>query len=234
MPRSFIGPLLKNGRRRINKKRSPLSKKEKSQVVSIAKKVILNQSDLHYVDLYNNVIINNAGTVLKVTDPISLGDDASQREGYEITARSLELNMTIEGGLSQVNYATVRVVLIKDTAETYGGTPPYAGVFESAIPESPFLYTAVKSGRFKVMMDRMIQVAPSVNTTTVGLTSSLTANPAGHVFRIKKKLNHKIFWDQGSLAGKGHMYIVCISDLGTNSGNTNPKISAYTRMYFSD
>jgi len=212
--------------------KKPLNMVEKKQVVKIAKQIALRDEDLKIKDISNGVLINNGGTVLNLSNGISQGTSDQNRIGDEIFARRLELRMSVKGGLNQTGYANVRVAVVKDNSREFTGTPLYGAVFESAQPESPYLYTAVKAKRWTVLFDKYICVAPSSVTSATNATQ--VAQPATFMWQFDKKLNHRIEFNQSSVQGRGSLYLVLITDLGTNINSTNPIIDMYSRLSFTD
>lgn len=216
------------------KKKNHLDKVEKGDVKKIVKNMMKQKGDVKSRDIQvGPTAISTAGTVVKLTDPISLGTGPNDRIGLQVHAESFEDRITIEGGLTQNSYATVRVVIVQDHQDTYSGTPVWTSVFESVVPESPFLYTAVKSKRWTVLFDKLIEVAPAPLTSSSGISSSLTANPAAYNYQFKKKLNHNIMFNDSPVAGKGHLYLLMISDLGAG-GSSNPTYTTFSRLYYTD
>jgi len=209
----------------VNLTKKPLNTVEKTEVKKIVTRAITKYAEMDFRDIANNVLINTSGTVLKLSDPIAVGTGQSNRIGQIVRAKKLEVRMNIKGGTAQTSYANVRCVIVKDNQRTYGA-PTYPSVFESAVPESPILYTAQNSKRWTVLFDRYIGVAPNA--------AAFQANPVLYNFKTTIKLDHDIMWDQGDVPGKGHLYLVLISDIGTNVATFNPNINHYMRLHYLD
>lgn len=232
--------LSRNGRRSRYTNKYPTNKSLNQKV-----KKIQDMIELKFVDSYFNNDVGNTGSDFLLLNGLASGTGASQREGNEITATSLQIRGAVTMSPEQTDPVLVRMIVFWDR-QANGANPVTTtvspdtgslldGTVISDVIYMPFSYQ--QQDRYRILYDKTIQLNPKViflADYTAGDTQQLV--PVTQYFKKKIKLGRKTKYDTTAASGlidnisTNSLFVVFYSDTAANS----PLMQFGARMYFKD
>lgn len=194
MTKVFIGPRLRNGRTRMNKKRTSLKTKVERIINSDSKDKMFDVVGL-------NISVTTTGLVIPLSSGIPQGNASNNREGNSITPQSMWLRAVFKPQSAMTDIQLVRFLLIRDKENSGAGVAAPLDVIQNLNVHSPLTYNAVINKRFTVLKDEIQRV---------GYYSGDGYN--AQVVNFKKKLSGAMNWTAAGAGSKGQLYLLIISD----------------------
>lgn len=220
MPSTFIGPLLRSGRRRQNVKRR-LAPATSSAVTRIVKRQIKNTSERKIFDISTGVTpVTVAGLILNMTSTMTKGDDYNNREGDQVRASGFDIKMYHAPHATQTLLQIIRVIFFMDNGSTGSGTPTISDLLQLANPHSMINSNATEVKRFRILSDRML---------SVGISQGDPNN--SHCYSKKIKLDKFISWTHAGSGNKGQIYCAVVADNVLGGQST---VNVFARLYYTE
>lgn len=185
-----------------------------SLAADTAKKVALMlNSEAHHFDTNLTFNMPVAGRIDLITG-IALGTTAAGTHLYqEVLLNSIDRRETLSSNMASLSQSEFcRIIMFSDKQEVSNTSPVVLDVLESADVRS--YLNRNNLGRFKIYRDEVFSFCGSGNQTRFDN-------------KIVNFKNHHIRWDEsGSLAKRGHVYVLHISD------NTDASVLATYRVNY--
>lgn len=217
--------LLRSGRTTRPRRPAPLypPRGVKQEVKKIKKKVSkLNKAMVAGIRSRQVISGTNALTqagFVQLFNGMQVGDEDSKRDGNKIHMLNIDLAYdfsTLNTSMTQTQNATIaRCMLIYDTQSNSAiysnqdllSTSGSAGINFTAVPNPDY------KKRFKILYDRSHKLVPLPSTRVpVNVATSYEFAPSR--FRVRKKLNKKVFYNDGNAGTyedivSGALWFVC-------------------------
>lgn len=196
-----------------NFQKFPLSKVQKKQV----KGIIAEQQEHKYHQKYLGIGIDNAGTVIDLSD-VSQGDTDLRRDGDELMPTSLNVKYA---AVAADSTNLMRVIIFRYKPDVQAATIP--GLSNILIPNglavSPYWFYSVDlREQFNILYDK---------------THSLATADKNQVFvdTTLKMAKQTVGYTSGSIYGRDHIFLLVLSD---STAATHPSIEFSSRLNFTD
>lgn len=202
------------------KQKSNLKKKGNSTKAMVNKLVNakLNKNiEKKFMDVTFNNSVSTGGTFVLLTST-SLGTtDSSMRVGDQIKLHSLQIRGQLQNA-DNWNYA--RIIVFRWNVNNVFRVPQMLDILQDlSYPWlSPYRFDAQRQGLFTIFKDKVIQTDNDDPT-------------AKFKFNLLKKLNSRIDYDGGTGDGKGHIYVLMVTD---SAAVTHPAVVFLARTVFTD
>lgn len=176
-------------------------------------KGLVNSEMFHHDKGADAQAVPSTGSITHITD-IAVGDDAGSRTGNSILLRNMLKRIRFTKHASATT-TFIRYMIVQDTQQVGDTTPAITDVLEYADVDSPMKLGS--SGRFKVMLNRMVALD----------TNRLTF----HKETFSKLYSHIRYNGNASTdIQKNGIYLILISDQLTNT----PSVDWYFRLGYHD
>jgi hypothetical protein len=212
----------------VNKRRRrkpALSRKQRSDVLSIVDSKLAQESEKKYFDAEATDHALNAGVITDLT-PVSQGDGVGARDGDEINPLFFQVRAALmaptvyNSGSSSSQGILYRVLLIQWHPNTAADTPSMADLLENSTNAFSFL------NRDYTKQYRVLYENRGVLVNSAGNDDSVQ-----HLdFTIPAKQMRKITFNDSATTGEDHLYLVCMSSEVT----TGPRLIYTSRLGFMD
>jgi len=212
----------------VNKRRprrSALSRKQRAEVMALAKKVDQRDQEKYYADGSGTVHVLNAGQITDLTG-IAQGDGVSGRNGDEVDPLFFQMRASLQapavynGGVSASAGILYRVLIIQWHPNTASDTPSMADIFEGVTNAMSFLnrdYTK----QYRVLYE---------NRGTL-VNSAGNDDSAQHLdITIPGKQMRKLTFNDSATTGEDHLYLITTSSEVT----VGPRLVHTYRFGYSD
>lgn len=185
---------------------------------------------------FKSIDENVSAATLDTTGSVTLlngcarGSDIDEREGREITMKSIQLRGLINANANAAQNQWVRIMIVYDR-QTNGAEPAIADIV------SPGSLVGMRSlenrKRFKILMDRTI----TLNANYDGASTVYTASNNHHFIEYYRKLDHPVTFNSGSAGtvsdiSTGSLYMVRMGTIASGTGAA--AISFTSRVRYQD
>lgn len=154
-----------------------------------------------------------AGQIWALTQAIIQGDSVFTRDGIQIVLLNTHLRFDVFMPTATIA-ASVRIIVFTDT-QNNGGNPTVLDVLNTAEILSPFSVIQQLTRRFTIHAD-------NIRNFTAGGVQQM-------VFNIQRNINKRVFYnaagDTPSANGKNALFMLIITDAGTNFPTYNFSVS---------
>lgn len=156
---------------------------------------------------------------------IAQGDGDNSRDGSSIKLAHLTIRGTLQGNANETSPTRVRIILLRGKGER-GTTPTFATTLEDITNFDAIVSPKSWNNKFnsKILYDKVFMLYP-YNVGNNGSTK---------YFKINMKLYGHVKWETANTDGTdiedGGLYLMMISDEGTNMPNT----TYYSRLTYYD
>lgn len=193
--------------------------------------LILAPGEFKSVDTVITGDLNQTGTI-SLINGIARGDEINERNGREITMKSVQLSMACESTATTGIAQTCRILLVYDR-QANAAAPTFAQVLAATGGSCVISPRNLENRkRFKILMDRKFSLGPQGGTTTA------LGAPAKKVLRdYYRKLTLPVTFnsgDAGTVADivTGSLYILTCGEVA--AGATDGVASIYARVRYTD
>lgn len=218
----FLASKAPRRRAKTSEGKKPLNKTEKSQVKTIARRVLRNQLEWKQYDTFNNFTAGWSGYVFTLANLTQGDGDDAERVGDEIYATSVDLRWYISNG---DNNNVCRIIMFQYTADDtvnpgVGTVLTNVGTAYSVI--SPYNADHVgKDKSVRILSDQMF----TLNANFDGASQYRV----GHT-KVPLKIR-KVQYLGGTVNGINKPWILVISD---SSIVSHPDFKMYARLNYQD
>lgn len=174
----------------------------------------------------DNTIASNFGNDV-LCETISLmaqGDTSAARQGLKITAKRLNINMSIQWKATATQETSVRFLVFIDT-QSAGARPLISDVLENVSVTGEWK-SRNQGRRFIILLDKLIN---NKNATTA--VSKIETH------RYKLKVNKNIYYidstSNATALGRNQLYYALVGDVLSADADT-PTASGTARLYYED
>lgn len=208
MPRKY---LRRKPKRQYKKKRS---------ITSVVNKILAKKAETKYFNYVEGITTDYNGAVRRITN-IAQGLADYNRVGDQLTMSSITLRIALTNESDVYNNCRLIIFRWNDDDSTAAPVPGtlLTDVGYTSAPISPWVFDNMRSGKFKVLYDKLFDVNAELSTAV------------RFPLKVHLKVKNNIKFVGGSANGIGHIYYLIVSDSSTS---THPIFNVAAQMFFKD